>query len=150
MWYALADMYDGNRYVELFYGEELKDVAEKLEKYCDEMMQFDLEEMTMDEIDAYYTEGYDEYEKMIEEPSVETISALHFGCNGGKLDVRMVTDSYEELTTAFEIYKKGVQKNWKLVSSIAETSEVLKELEREWKVLLEGTGDTDQLRYFVK
>lgn len=150
MWYALADMYDGNRYVELFYGKELKDVAEKLEKYCDEMMQFDLEEMTMDEIDAYYTEGYDEYEKMIEEPSVETISALHFGCNGGKLDVRMVTDSYEELTTAFEIYKKGVQKNWKLVSSIAETSEVLKELEREWKVLLEGTGDTDQLRYFVK
>ena len=150
MWYALADMYDGNRYVELFYGKELKDVAEKLEKYCDEMMQFDLEEMTMDEIDAYYTEGYDEYEKMIEEPAVETISALHFGCNGGKLDVRMVTDSYEELTTAFEIYKKGVQKNWKLVSSIAETSEVLKELEREWKVLLEGTGDTDQLRYFVK
>ena len=150
MWYALADMYDGNRYVELFYGEELKDVAEKLEKYCDEMMQFDLEEMTMDEIDAYYTEGYDEYEKMIEEPAVETISALHFGCNGGKLDVRMVTDSYEELTTAFEIYKKGVQKNWKLVSSIAETSEVLKELEREWKVLLEETGDTDQLRYFVK
>ena len=62
MWYALADMYDGNRYVELFYGEELKDVAEKLEKYCDAMMQFDLEEMTMDEIDAYYTEGYDEYE----------------------------------------------------------------------------------------
>ena len=150
MWYALADMYDGNRYVELFYGKELKDVAEKLEKYCDEMMQFDLEEMTMDEIDAYYTEGYDEYEKMIEEPSVETISALHFGCNGGKLDVRMVTDSYEELTTAFEIYKKGVQKNWKLVSSIAETSEVLKELEREWKVLLEGTADTDGLQYFVK
>ena len=150
MWYALADMYDGNRYVELFYGEELKDVAEKLEKYCDAMMQFDLEEMTMDEIDAYYTEGYDEYEKMIEEPSVETISALHFGCNGGKLDVRMVTDSYEELTTAFEIYKKGVQKNWKLVSSIAETSEVLKELEREWKVLLEGTADTDGLQYFVR
>ena len=28
MWYVLADMYDGNRYVELFYGEELKDVAE--------------------------------------------------------------------------------------------------------------------------
>ena len=150
MWYALADMYDGNRYVELFYGEELKDVAEKLEKYCDEMMQFDLEEMTMDEIDAYYTEGYDEYEKMIEEPSVETISALHFGCNGGKLDVRMVTDSYEELTTAFEIYKKGVQKNWKLVSSIAETSEVLKELEREWKALLDGTADTDGLQYFVR
>ena len=150
MWYVLADMYDGNRYVELFYGEELKDVAKKLEKYCDAMMQFDLEEMTMDEIDAYYTEGYDEYEKMIEEPSVETISALHFGCNGGKLDVRMVTDSYEELTTTFEIYKKGVQKNWKLVPSITETAAVLKELEREWKALLDGTADPDSLRYFVR
>lgn len=150
MWYALADMYDGNRYVELFYGEELKDVAEKLEKYCDAMMQFDLEEMTMDEIDAYYTEGYDEYEKMIEEPSVETISALHFGCNGGKLDVRMVTDSYEELTTTFEIYKKGVQKNWKLVPSISETEAGLKELEKEWKALLDGTADPDSLRYFVR
>lgn len=150
MWYALADMYDGNRYVELFYGEELKDVAEKLEKYCDAMMQFDLEEMTMDEIDAYYTEGYEEYEKMIEEPSVETISALHFGCNGGKLDVRMVTDSYEELTTTFEIYKKGVQKNWKLVPSISETEAGLKELEKEWKALLDGTADPDSLRYFVR
>ena len=150
MWYVLADMYDGNRYVELFYGEELKDVAEKLEKYCDAMMQFDLEEMTMDEIDAYYTEGYDEYEKMIEEPSVETISALHFGCNGGKLEVRMVTDSYEELTTTFEIYKKGVQKNWKLVPSISETEAGLKELEKEWKALLDGTADPDSLRYFVR
>ena len=150
MWYALADMYDGNRYVELFYGEELKDVAEKLETYCDALMQFDLEEMTMDEIDAYYTEGYDEYERMIEEPSVETISALHFGCNGGKLDVRMVTDSYEEMTTTFEIYKKGLQKNWKLVPAIAETTAVLKELEREWKALLEGTADTEKLQYFVK
>lgn len=150
MWYALADMYDGNRYVELFYGEELKDVAAKLERYCDALMQFDLEEMTMDEIDAYYTEGYDEYEKMIEEPSVETISALHFGCNGGKLDVRMVTDSYEELTTTFEIYKKGVQKNWKLVPSISETEAGLKELEKEWKALLDGTADPDSLRYFVR
>ena len=150
MWYVLADMYDGNRYVELFYGEKLKDVAEKLEKYCDAMMQFDLEEMTMDEIDAYYTEGYDEYEKMIEEPSVETISALHFGCNGGKLDVRMVTDSYEELTTTFEIYKKGVQKNWKLVPSISETEAGLKELEKEWKALLDGTADPDSLQYFVR
>ena len=125
-------------------------MAEKLEKYCDAMMQFDLEEMTMDEIDAYYTEGYDEYEKMIEEPSVETISALHFGCNGGKLDVRMVTDSYEELTTAFENYKKGVQKNWKLVPSISETEAGLKELEKEWKALLDGTADPDSLRYFVR
>ena len=66
MWYALAELYDGNRVLELFYGEELQDVANQLEKYCDEMMQFDLEEMTMDQIDAYYTEGYDEYEEMIE------------------------------------------------------------------------------------
>ena len=150
MWYTLAEVYDGERVVELFYGADLPGVAAKLEKFCDEMMQFDLEEMTMDEIDAYYTEGYDEYEKMIEEPSVETISALHFGCNGGKLDVRMVTDSYEELTTTFEIYKKGVQKNWKLVPSISETEAGLKELEKEWKALLDGTADPDSLRYFVR
>ena len=148
MWYALAELYDGNRVLELFYGEELQDVANQLEKYCDEMMQFDLEEMTMDQIDAYYTEGYDEYEEMIENPSVETISDLHFGCNGGKLDMRAVTDSYEELTTAFEMYKKGVQKNWKLVSSIEETPAEVRKLAKEWKALI--NGEPDELQYFVK
>jgi len=150
MWYALAELYDGNRVLELFYGEELQDVAVKLEKFCDEMMQFDLEEMTMDDIDGYYTEGYDEYEKMIEAPSVETISALHFGCNGGKLDVRTVTDSYEELKTAFEIYKKGVQKNWKLISEMEETPAAVREMAKEWKAIIEGTADFDKLQYFVK
>ena len=150
MWYALADLYDGNRVVELFYGEELQDVAAKLEKFCDEMMQFDLEEMTMDQIDAYYTEGYEEYERMIEEPSVETISALHFGCNGGKLDMRGVTDSYEEVTALFEIYKKGPQKNWKLVPAIEETSAVVQEMTKEWKAIIEGSADFDKLQYFVK
>ena len=53
MWYAFAELYDGNRVLELFWGEELKDVSAKLERYCDEMMQFDLEEMTMDDIDGY-------------------------------------------------------------------------------------------------
>ena len=53
MWYTLAEVYDGERVVELFYGADLPAVAAKLEKFCDEMMQFDLEEMTMDEIDAY-------------------------------------------------------------------------------------------------
>ena len=136
--------------VELFYGEEPQDVAAKLEKFCDEMMQFDLEEMTMDQIDAYYTEGYEEYERMIEEPSVETISALHFGCNGGKLDMRGVTDSYEEVTALFEIYKKGPQKNWKLVSAIEETSAVVQEMTKEWKAIIEGSADFDKLQYFVK
>ena len=150
MWYALAELYDGNRVVELFYGEEPQDVAAKLEKFCDEMMQFDLEEMTMDQIDAYYTEGYEEYERMIEEPSVETISALHFGCNGGKLDMRGVTDSYEEVTALFEIYKKGPQKNWKLVSAIEETSAVVQEMTKEWKAIIEGSADFDKLQYFVK
>ena len=150
MWYALAELYDGNRVVELFYGEELQDVAAKLERFCDEMMQFDLEEMTMDDIDGYYTEGYDAYERMIEEPSVESISALHFGCNGGKLDMRTVTDSYEELRAAFEIFKKGVQKNWKLVPAIEETPMVLAEMAKEWKGLINGTVDYDKLQYFVK
>lgn len=148
MWYALAELYDGNRVLELFCGEELKEIANKLEKFCDEMMQFDLEEMTMDQIDAYYTEGYDEYEEMIENPSVETISALHFGCNGGKLDMRTVTDSYEEMTAVFETYKKGVQRNWKLVPSIDETPAEVQKLAKEWKALI--NGETDDLQFFVK
>ena len=150
MWYALAELYDGNRVVELFYGEELKDVSAKLEKFCDEMMQFDLEEMTMDQIDAYYTEGYEEYEQMIDEPSVETISALHFGCNGGKLDMRGVTDSYDEVKTLFETYKKGPQKGWKLVPSIDETFAEVQKLAKEWKEIIDGTADFDKLQYFVK
>ena len=148
MWYALAELYDGERYTELFYGEDLQTVAQKMEKYCDSMMQFDLEEMTMDEIDAYYTEGYDAYEEMIENPSVETISALCFGCNGGKLTVRTVTDSYEELKTAFEVYKKGAQKPWKLVPAIAETEAVLREMEKEWRLIL--NKEAEYLQYFVK
>ena len=150
MWYALAELYDGNRVLELFWGESLQDVSAKLEKYCDEMMQFDSEEMTMDDIDGYYTEGYDEYEAMIEEPSVETISALHFGCNGGKLDMRTVTDSFDELSATFEIYKKGTQKNWKLVPPAEETVSALKELEKEWKGIIDGTADFDKLQYFAK
>ena len=150
MWYALAELYDGNRVLELFWGEELKDVSAKLEKYCDEMMQFDLEEMTMDDIDGYYTEGYDEFEAMIEEPSVETIAALHFGCNGGKLDMRTVTESFDEVSATFEIYKKGAQKSWKLVPSIDATASVMKELEKEWKGIIDGTADFDKLQYFVK
>ena len=150
MWYALAELYDGNRVLELFWGETLQEVSVKLEKYCDEMMQFDLEEMTMDDIDGYYTEGYDEYEAMIEEPSVETISALHFGCNGGKLDMRTVTESFDEVSATFEIYKKGAQKSWKLVPSIDATASVMKELEKEWKGIIDGTADFDKLQYFVK
>ena len=150
MWYALAELYDGNRVLELFWGETLQDVSAKLEKYCDEMMQFDLEEMTMDDIDGYYTEGYDEYEAMIEEPSVETISALYFGCNGGKLDIRAVTDSFDEMAATFEIYKKGTQKNWKLVPPAEETVSVMKELEKEWKGIIDGTADFDKLQYFAK
>ena len=150
MWYALAELYDGNRVLELFWGETLQEVSVKLEKYCDEMMQFDLEEMTMDDIDGYYTEGYDEYEAMIEEPSVETISALHFGCNGGKLDMRTVTENFDEVSATFEIYKKGAQKSWKLVPSIDATASVMKELEKEWKGIIDGTADFDKLQYFVK
>ena len=106
--------------------------------------------MTMDDIDGYYTEGYDEYEAMIEEPSVETISALHFGCNGGKLDMRTVTESFDEVSATFEIYKKGAQKSWKLVPSIDATASVMKELEKEWKGIIDGTADFDKLQYFVK
>ena len=50
----------------------------------------------------------------------------------------------------FEIYKKGVQRNWKLVSSVTETPAEMKALEKEWKALIDGTADTDKLQYFVK
>ncbi len=148
MWYVLAEVYDGNRVLELFYGKELADVSKKLEKYCDEIMQFDLEEMTMDDIDGYYTDGYEEYEKMIEEPSVEHIAALQFGCNGGKLEVRTVTESYEELRTDFEIHKKGIQKSWKLIHDLSEAE--VEEMAKEWKAMIYGEADTENLRYFVK
>jgi hypothetical protein len=64
--------------------------------------------------------------------------------------MRTVTDSFEEVGATFEIYKKGVQRNWKLISSIAETPAELKALEKEWKALIDGTADTDKLQYFVR
>ena len=79
---------------------------------------------------------------------METISALHFGCNGGKLDMRTITDSYEEMTAVFETYKKGVQRNWKLVPSIDETPAEVQKLAKEWKALI--NGETDGLQFFVK
>lgn len=151
MWYAIAELFDGyDRELELYYGEELAEVAAKLEKTCEELMQFDLEEMTMDEIDAYYTEGYDEYEAMTEMPSVETISALHFACNDGKMDVLAVEEGYAALQDAFCIYRRGKLKNWKLADGIEEREEELRPLAEEWKAIAKGDADEEKLRYFVK
>lgn len=150
MWYTLAEIYDGERIVELFYGKDLPTVAAKLEKFCDEMMQFDLEEMTMDEIDAYYTEGYDEYEQMTEEPSVETISALHFGCNNGKIDVLTVAEGYEALQNAFSLYKKGRLKPFALVSGIEETEGEIGALAKEWRAINQNDFEVGKLNYFSK
>ena len=150
MWYALAELYDGNRVLELFYGEELKDVSAKLEKYCDDMMQFDLEEMTMDEIDAYYTEGYDEFEQMIEEPSVETITALHFGCNNGKIDVLTVVEGYDALRDAFAMYKKNRLKNFDLIAGVEETEGEISKLAKEWKAINLNDFAEETLKYFTK
>lgn len=150
MWYTLAEIYDGDRVVELFYGGDLPAVAGKLEKFCDEMMQFDLEEMTMDEIDAYYTEGYDELEQMIEEPSEETISALHFGCNNGKIDVLAVTEGYDELQNIFGMYKKGRLKNFDLVSGVEETEGKISELAKEWKAINLNDFEEEKLKYFTR
>ena len=151
MWYALAELFDGyDKTLELYYGAELADVAAKLEKICDEQMQFDLEEMAMDEIDAYYTEGYDEYEAMTETPSEETISGLHFACNDGKIDVFTVEEGYAALQDAFALYRRGKLKGWKLADGVAEEEGELQKLAEEWKALARGTADTENLQYFTK
>lgn len=150
MWYALAELYDGNRTVELFYGQELQHVAERLAACCEELMQFDLEEMTMDEVDAYYTEGYDAYENMLDAPSRENISALHFGCNGGKIDTLAVVEGYDRLRSAFGLYQRGRLQGWSLVSAIEETEGELKALAAEWKAVNSGDFDEKKLRYFVR
>ena len=150
MWYTLAEVYDGERVVELFYGADLPGVAAKLEKFCDEMMQFDLEEMTMDEIDAYYTEGYDEFEQMIEEPSVETITALHFGCNNGKIEVLTVVEGYDALQNAFAMYKKNRLKNFDLIAGVEETEGEISKLTKEWKAINLNDFEEETLKYFTK
>lgn len=150
MWYTLAEVYDGERVVELFYGADLPAVAAKLEKFCDEMMQFDLEEMTMDEIDAYYTEGYDEFEQMIEEPSLETITALHFGCNNGKIDVLTVVEGYDALQNAFAMYKKNRLKNFDLIAGVEETEGEISKLAKEWKAINLNDFAEETLKYFTK
>ena len=150
MWYTLAEVYDGERVVELFYGEDLAAVAAKLENFCDAMMQFDLEEMTMDEIDAYYTEGYDEFEQMIEEPSLETITALHFGCNNGKIDVLTVVEGYDALRNAFDMYKKNRLKNFDLIAGVEETEGEISKLTKEWKAINLNDFEEETLKYFTK
>ena len=150
MWYTLAEVYDGERVVELFYGEDLAAVAAKLENFCDAMMQFDLEEMTMDEIDAYYTEGYDEFEQMIEEPSLETITALHFGCNNGKIDVLTVVEGYDALQNAFAMYKKNRLKNLDLIAGVEETEGEISKLAKEWKAINLNDFEEENLKYFTK
>ena len=114
------------------------------------MMQFDLEEMTMDEIDAYYTEGYDEFEQMIEEPSVETITALHFGCNNGKIDVLTVVEGYDALQNAFAMYKKNRLKNFDLIAGVEETEGEISKLAKEWKAINLNDFEEETLKYFTK
>ena len=150
MWYTLAEIYDGDRVMELFYGSDLSAVAARLERFCDEMMQFDLEEMTMDEIDAYYTEGYDEFEQMIEEPSVETITALHFGCNNGKIDVLTVVEGYDALQNAFAMYKKNRLKNFDLIAGVEETEGEISKLAKEWRSINLNDFEEETLKYFTK
>ena len=150
MWYTLAEIYDGDRVMELFYGSDLSAVAARLERFCDEMMQFDLEEMTMDQIDAYYTEGYDALEQMIEEPSVETITALHFGCNNGKIDVLTVVEGYDALRNAFDLYKKGRLKNFDLIGDVEETEGEISKLAKEWRSINLNDFEEETLKYFTK
>lgn len=143
MWYALveisSDYHMENR---LFFGEEMETVAKKLEESCDLAMQFDLEEMTMDEIDGYYTEGYDDYEALSEAPSAELIASFQFQCNDAVVKVLCLTDSYGALVQAFGGCAKGKLRGWQLVSDLEETDWMLTKLDQELKAL--STGDVPE------
>ncbi len=148
MWYIIADVQnDGYKESKLLYGETLEAAALKLAAECDVLMQFDLEEMVMDELEAYYTEGYDEYEALEEAPTEALISDFQFQCNDGKIRVAVLADSYEALKDAFGGYAAGkpVFRKWKLA---ADAEENAKKLAEEWNQL--ETAEEDAKLVFFK
>lgn len=148
MWYALVentiDYYKENR---LFFGETLETVAEKLMQLCEVAMQFDLEEMTMDDINGYYTEGYDVYEALEEAPTAELIASFRFQCNETEIRVLSLADDFDAFALAFEQCSKGRLREWKLASGLDDT--MLEKLDGELKALSDGDVP-EKLECFVK
>lgn len=149
MWYALVEI-SSDYHVEnrMFFGEEVKDVAAKVEKSCDQAMQFDLEEMTMDEIDSYYTEGYDEYEALSENPSEELLTSFQFQCNDTVVKVLCLAEGYDALVQGFDSNVKGKLRGWNLPDCITEDEWTLNRLDTELQKL--DSIDPEKLEFFKK
>lgn len=147
MWYIIADVQsDAHRESKLLYGETLEAAALKLAAECDVLMQFDLEEMMMDEIEAYYTEGYDAYEALEEAPTEDMVSTFRFQCNDGEIRVAVLAENYEALKDAFGGYAAGkpVFRKWTLAVDAEENAQKLAE---EW-AKLETAEEDAKLTFF--
>ena len=149
MWYTLIDLKsECHTETRIFFGEELKEVAVQLSRICDEAMQFDLSEMSIEDIDDYYTEGYENYESLQEDVSKEQLSAFWFRCNDVSIKVFAVTESYDALKEKFEAYTQANKKlkGWQLVLDVTEDVRTLKRLDAELQTL--GSADPSKLEFF--
>ena len=139
MWYALVEnSIDYYKEFRLFFGNEIEEVAEKLLQLCDSAMQFDLEEMTMDDINGYYTEGYEEYESLEDAPDAAVIASFCFQCNDSEVKVASLTESYEGFQLAYENFVKGKPKYWRPVDGLEGDAVMLQKLDQELKALSDG------------
>lgn len=149
MWYIIADVQnDAYRESRLLYGETLEAVALKVAAECDVLMQFDLEEMVMDELEAYYTEGYDAYEALEEAPTEALLSDFQFQCNDGKIRVAVLAEDYGALKDAFGGYAAGKPafRGWTLNKDAEEDAQKLAE---EWAKLADADEDA-KFTFFQK
>lgn len=149
MWYVLVDLKSAyHTETRILFGEELQDAAAQLTEICDEAMQFDISEMCMDDIDDYYTEGYENYEALEHVSSAEDLSAFWFRCNDVTIQVYALADNYGSLRAYFEAYAKTNRrlKGWKLVSDVSEDVRTLKRLDAELQTL--GENEDAKLEFF--
>lgn len=150
MWYAMVDV-KSNFHGEsrIFYGEELKQIAVKLEKVCDEAMEFDMSEMTFEEVDDYETEGYENYEAL-KQPVAEMLSSFWFRCNDVKVTVAGLAEGWDAFQQVFDDYarKKPKLKGWKLADDISEDEWSLRRLDGELQNLEDA--DPKKLEFFLQ
>ena len=139
MWYVLmensVEYYKEHR---LLFGAEIEAVAKKLMQFCDVAMQFDLEEMSMDDIDGYYTEGYDDYEALEEAPSEALIRNFRFQCNDAEIRVLSLTETYEDFQLEYSRLAPGRLRNFVPIDGLEGDERMLKKLDEELKALSDG------------
>lgn len=139
MWYALiensVEYYKEHR---LLFGTEIEKVAEKLMQLCDVAMQFDLEEMSMDDINGYYTEGYEAYEALEEAPSDTLIRDFRFQCNDTEIRVLSLTEAYTDFQQEYSRLATGRLRNFLPVDGLEGDERMLKKLDMELKLLSDG------------